>query len=205
MDFWSLNILVLQNRRSDFAHLGRDLAKLHRSFGTPYGWHRDNFLGGSIQMNSHQRSWTEFFRNNRLGYQFQLACNNGFGDRLGVLQDRVLNRVTTILDSHVPEPSLLHGDLWQGNFGFIEGGVPVIFDPAVYVGDRETDIAMTRLFGGFPISFYESYQREWPLPSGWEQRQVIYNLYHILNHLNLFGSGYLHQAESMCRQLLMDS
>ena len=195
--------LELQNRHSDFVRMGRDLAKLHRTPGTPYGWHQDNFLGGSIQINSHQSNWADFFKNNRLGYQLQLACDNGFGARLGVLQDRVLDRVTTILDSHKPEPSLLHGDLWQGNYGFIEGGIPVIFDPAVYVGDRETDLAMTRLFGGFPSSFYESYRREWPLPSGWEQRQVLYNLYHILNHLNLFGGSYLQQSESMCRQLLI--
>ena len=201
--FLVVEYLALQNHHSDFARMGRDLANLHRSLGTPYGWHQNNFLGGSIQINSHQSNWAEFFNNNRLGYQFQLACDNGFGARLGMLQDRVLDRVTSILDSHKPEPSLLHGDLWQGNYGFIEGGVPVIFDPAVYVGDRETDIAMTRLFGGFPSSFYESYRKEWPLPSGWEQRQVLYNLYHVLNHLNLFGGSYLQQSESMCRQLLI--
>ncbi len=202
--FLVVEYLALQNRDSDFVRLGHDLVKLHRSLGTPYGWHRDNFLGGSIQINSHHHNWTEFFKNNRLGYQFELACSNGFGTTLEALRDRILDRVTAVLDSHKPEPSLLHGDLWQGNYGFMEGGVPVIFDPAVYVGDRETDLAMTRLFGGFPKSFYESYQREWPLPSGWEQRQVIYNLYHILNHVNLFGGGYLRQAESMCRQLLND-
>lgn len=202
--FLVVEYLTLQNCHSNFVRLGSQLAKLHRPTRMPYGWHRDNFLCGSIQINSHHHEWTEFFKNNRLGYQFELACNNGFGTKLGVMQDRILDRVTAILDSHNPEPSLLHGDLWQGNCGFMEGGVPVIFDPAVYVGDRETDLAMTRLFGGFPKSFYDSYQREWPLPSGWEQRQVIYNLYHILNHVNLFGGGYLRQAESMCRKLLYE-
>ncbi|MDE0310343.1 MAG: fructosamine kinase family protein [Acidiferrobacterales bacterium] len=203
--FLIVEYLALNHSHPDFDRLGHDLARLHRlPADGSFGWHRKNYLGATVQINLRRQSWAAFFRDMRLDCQFERACNNGFSTSVGALRDQVLDRVTAILDSHKPEPSLLHGDLWRGNCGFIDGGVPVVFDPAVYVGDRETDLAMTRLFGGFPESFYESYHREWPLPSGWAQRQVIYNLYHILNHLNLFGSGYLQQALSMCRQLLAE-
>ena len=101
-------------------------------------------------------------------------------------------------------PSLLHGDLWGGNWAADESGRPVVFDPAVYFGDRETDIAMSELFGGFPESFYAAYRAAWPLSSGFETRKTLYNLYHVLNHLNLFGAGYLRQAERMIDQLLAE-
>ena len=202
LGFLVTEYINLRSRNSDFSRLASDLAKLHRTFGDSYGWHRDNYLGSSDQINSFSSDWTEFFRDNRLGYQFNLARESGVSNRLASMQDEVLDRVTIILDAHKVEPSLLHGDLWQGNCGFEEGGVPVIYDPAVYYGDREADIAMTRLFGGFPREFYDNYQREWPLPPGWQLRQTVYNLYHILNHFNLFGGSYLQHAESMCVQLL---
>jgi fructosamine-3-kinase len=101
-----------------------------------------------------------------------------------------------------PEPSLLHGDLWGGNWGVIADEQPVIFDPAVYYGDREADIAMTRLFGGFGAEFFTAYNEAWPLDSGFERRCDLYNLYHVLNHLNLFGGGYLRQVSDMLDRLL---
>src|SRR5690606_11728722 len=106
-----------------------------------------------------------------------------------------------ILGEHLPPPSLLHGDLWSGNWGATPRGRPYIFDPAVYYGDREADLAMTRLFGGFGPAFYESYERAWPLPHGWRHRVDLYNLYHLLNHYNLFGSGYLGQIDAALRRL----
>ena len=108
--------------------------------------------------------------------------------------------VRRLLEGHRPEASLLHGDLWSGNAGFTQDG-PVIFDPAVYYGDREADLAMTELFGGFPRSFYDAYDAEWPLPQGYEIRKEVYNLYHLLNHLNLFGAGYLAQVQATLRLL----
>ena len=201
----AVEFLDLQNSRPDYPRLAHDLARLHRTQGEAYGWHRNNYLGASEQANSFDSDWAQFFRDNRLGYQFQLARENGYGAKLATLESSVLDAVVTILNQHEPEPSIIHGDLWRGNCGFIADGVPVIFDPAVYFGDREADLAMMRLFGGFPESFYDAYQREWPLHSGWQLRQTVYNLYHILNHLNLFGRSYLQQAESMCKQLLAEA
>jgi fructosamine-3-kinase len=113
-----------------------------------------------------------------------------------------LASLDVFFSDHRPRPSLLHGDLWSGNAGVDRGGTPVIFDPAVYYGDRETDLAMTELFGGFPGQFYEAYVETWPLEPGYEVRKILYNLYHVLNHLNIFGSGYLHQARTMLNRLL---
>lgn len=104
----------------------------------------------------------------------------------------------------VPIASLLHGDLWSGNYAFDDDGQPVVFDPAVYYGDRETDLAMTELFGGFSADFYAAYQSAWPLDSGYRVRKQLYNLYHILNHLNLFGGHYLHRAEATMEGLLAE-
>jgi fructosamine-3-kinase len=109
-------------------------------------------------------------------------------------------KLDRMLEGHEPQPSLLHGDLWSGNVGFTAEG-PVVFDPAVYYGDREADLAMTELFGGFPREFYEAYNEVYPLSAGYEERKHLYNLYHLLNHLNLFGGGYLGQVKATLRRL----
>jgi fructosamine-3-kinase len=109
--------------------------------------------------------------------------------------------VAGFFENYEPAPSLLHGDLWAGNAASVDGA-PVIFDPAVHYGDRESDIAMTRLFGGFGESFYEAYNEAWPLDEGYRQREPLYQLYHVLNHLNLFGGAYLGRAESLIARLL---
>ena len=113
---------------------------------------------------------------------------------------RLQDSLEIFFHDYVPQPSLLHGDLWAGNYAAVDG-VPVIFDPAVYYGDRETDIAMTRLFGGFGEAFYDAYTRSWPLQPGHESRLELYQLYHVLNHLNLFGAGYLGRALELLRSL----
>ena len=147
-------------------------------------------------------SWPEFWQRERLAPQLALAARNGHGDAVGALGERVIEAVPTLLAGHEPAPSLLHGDLWSGNAGFLENGTPVVFDPAVYYGDAEVDLAMTELFAGFPESFYEGYREVRPIGEGYRLRRVLYNLYHVLNHLNLFGDGYLAQAERMMARLL---
>ena len=177
--------------RRDFAGLGRLLAGVHRRPAPRFGWHRDNYIGATPQANGWCDGWKEFWVERRLRPQIELARGNGF--------NLALPRIS-VLEGHGPQPSLLHGDLWGGNAGFTQNG-PVVFDPAVYYGDREADLAMTELFGGFPSEFYRAYDEAWPLDPGYERRKPMYNLYHLLNHLNLFGSGYLGQVESTLRLL----
>jgi protein-ribulosamine 3-kinase len=170
----------------DYAALGRMLAAMHRQTGPRFGWARDNYIGPSPQQNGWCDDWTEFWRTRRMQPQLELAKRNGFE-----LKEPSLD----LLSNHRPQPSLLHGDLWSGNAGFAADG-PVLYDPAVYYGDRETDLAMTELFGGFPREFYQAYNEVFPLAQGYGKRKHLYNLYHLLNHLNLFGGGYLGQVKA---------
>jgi fructosamine-3-kinase len=157
------------------------LANAHRRPGPRFGWSRDNYIGSTPQANAWCDDWAEFWRDRRLRPQLELAASKGFDVEMPSLH---------LLENHEPQPSLLHGDLWSGNAGFTAQG-PVVFDPAVYYGDREADLAMTELFGGFPREFYDAYRKEWPVDEGYARRKHLYNLYHLLNHLNLFGAGYL--------------
>jgi len=182
---------------------GRQLAALHRKTAPAFGWHRDNTIGATPQPNAWTPDWADFWREQRLGHQLRLAARRGHGGRLQTLGERLLTRFDALLD-HDPTPSLLHGDLWGGNIGYTTDGEPVIFDPAVYYGDREADLAMTELFGGFGGEFYAGYREAWPVDAGYAARKVLYNLYHVLNHLNLFGGGYGAQAEDMMARLLAE-
>ena len=159
------------------------LAEAHRNPGKRFGWSRDNYIGSTPQANGWCENWAGFWRERRLKPQLELAKRNGFDLRFD----------EDLLKNHSPQPALLHGDLWSGNAGFTTHG-PVVFDPAVYYGDREADLAMTELFGGFPRAFYEAYEETYPLDEGYRARKHLYNLYHLLNHLNLFGAGYLSQV-----------
>jgi fructosamine-3-kinase len=183
------------------ADLGRQLAATHRVTANRYGWHRDNWIGLTPQVNAWSISWVEFFREHRLGAQLRLARDNGFSGDLQTAGALLMKRLPVYFDTNDIPASLLHGDLWAGNRGTVNGR-PVVFDPAVYYGDRETDIAMTRLFGGFGGDFYRAYEAEWPLPEGHEARRDLYQLYHVLNHLNLFGSAYYAQALRLITKLL---
>ena len=184
--FLALEHLALR-RDGDYAALARMLAALHRTTGPRYGWHRDNYIGLTPQANGWCDDWPQFWRERRLRPQLELAGKNGFAFKSFPFED--------LLKGHHPQPALLHGDLWSGNAGFTAEG-PVLFDHAVYYGDRETDLAMTELFGGFPPEFYAAYDAAFPLEPGYEKRKPLYNLYHLLNHLNLFGGGYLAQVEA---------
>jgi fructosamine-3-kinase len=182
--------------------LGRQLARLHRHTARAFGWTRDNTIGSTPQHNNQSNDWIGFWRERRLGFQLELAASKGYGGRLQESGARLLERLDALLRQHSPPASLVHGDLWGGNAAYTERGEPVIFDPAVYYGDRETDLAMTELFGGFSPAFRRGYEEEWPLEAGYAQRRELYNLYHVLNHLNLFGGSYLGQAQGMIDRLL---
>jgi len=181
--------------------LGAGLAAMHRVTAREHGWYRDNTIGATPQINARSTGWCEFYREYRLRFQLDLAARQGYSGRLQELGGRLLEHLDELFDGHRPDASLLHGDLWCGNQGAC-GDQPVVFDPAVYYGDRETDIAMTRLFGGFSGRFYEAYVHAWPLPPGHEIRRDLYQLYHVLNHLNLFGRSYLGRAEALIRSAL---
>lgn len=184
------------------AELGRQLAAMHRATAPRFGWQRDNTIGSTPQPNEWNADWIDFWARRRLGFQLDLAARKGHGGRLRDKGERVLEGFAVLFDDYTPLPSLLHGDLWSGNYGFTRDGRPVIFDPATYYGDREADLAMTELFGGFGGEFYAAYEEDWPLDAGYGIRKTLYNLYHILNHVNLFGSGYASQAERMMDRLL---
>ncbi len=181
--------------------LGEHIAAMHACSAARFGWHRDNTIGLTPQCNQQCDDWAEFFREYRLRYQLQLAAKNGYQGTLQTRGEQLLQCLPKYFDSEAHKASLLHGDLWGGNWRCV-GGQPVVFDPAVYYGDRESDIAMTRLFGGFGRGFYEAYHAHWPRRDGHADRECLYQLYHVLNHLNLFGSSYLGRAVALIDQLL---
>ena len=200
---WLVLEYIDMNRGAQrFDLLGAQLAALHTVSAREFGWTRDNHIGSTPQINASSGDWVEFWRTRRLGFQFELARKNGhfFGNA-----ERLLESLDAFFSDYKPIPSLLHGDLWGGNAGFDASGTPVLFDPAVYYGDREADIAMTELFGGFPQRFYAAYNEISPLDQGYRTRKTLYNLYHVLNHLNLFGGSYLRQAASMTDALLAET
>lgn len=182
------------------AMLGRRLAQQHRHTAGRHGWRRDNAIGTTPQINDPDDDWVRFYRDRRLLVQLQLADSHGFGGELLREGARLAKRIDAFFEDYRPAPSLLHGDLWGGNWAAADGE-PVVFDPAVYYGDRETDLAMTRLFGGFGRDFYRAYETEWPLAPGYDRRLPLYQLYHVLNHLNIFGAGYHGRALSLVREL----
>ena len=179
--------------------LGRALAELHRITATRFGLERDNRIGATAQPNGRLDDWATFWRERRIGFQLRLAADHGVRFAAG---ERLLGRIDDLLDGHRPVPSLLHGDLWSGNAAADADGVPVLFDPAVWFGDRECDLAMAELFGGFDDRFDAAYREAWPLDAGYPRRRDLYQLYHVLNHVNLFGGGYVAQAERLIGRLL---
>lgn len=180
--------------------LGIKLAELHLVSGsTAFGLGRDNTIGTTAQPNPWTTNWIEFWRDTRIEYQLNLAIKNGANF---IYANQLLDAIPTILKGHSPKPSLVHGDLWGGNVGALVTGEVVIFDPAAYWGDREVDLAMTELFGGFGSTFYRGYESIYPIAPGFAKRKILYNLYHILNHYNLFGGSYAGQADRMMASLL---
>ena len=198
-----LEKLHLQSQGSQ-QQLGKQLAAMHRVTAPEYGWIRENTIGSTPQINTQSDSWIDFFRDRRLGYQLSLAAKNGCSRSLQKSGESLMEYISDFFDSYQPQASLLHGDLWGGNYAFMQTGEPVIFDPALYYGDRETDMAMTELFVGFSNTFRAAYENCWPLDSGYPIRKHLYNCYHVLNHFNLFGGGYALQAENLIHRLLSE-
>lgn len=185
--------------------LARQLACMHTHTKSQFGWHIDNVIGSTPQSNTPHGDWISFWREERLESQFRLASRNGIDGGLQNKGARLLDRLDQFFPGYTPIPSLLHGDLWAGNCGALGlGSGPVVYDPAVYYGDRETDLAMSELFGGFPARFYAAYREVYPLDPGYEVRKTLYNLYHILNHANLFCGSYAGQADRMLDRLLSE-
>jgi fructosamine-3-kinase len=189
---------------ADMVRLARQFAAMHRVTADRFGWHIDNTIGATPQPNTQSDNWIEFWREQRLGFQLETAARNGYGGELQRLGECLLSDMPALFVNHEPLPSMLHGDLWGGNYGALRDGTPVIFDPALYYGDREADLAMTTLFGGFGGRFYTAYNEAWPLDQGYEVRKTFYNIYHVINHLNMFGGGYHGQAISMIERVLSE-
>ena len=196
---------ALASVEATLAQLGARLAALHRVTAASFGWGHDNTIGATPQPNAPDDDWVRFFRRRRLGHQLDLATTRGLDPRIVDRGRELEQRCDGLFTGHRPVASLLHGDLWGGNWSVLATtGEPVLFDPAVYYGDREADIAMTRLFGGFGAAFYEAYEAAWPMSPGAAARGTLYNLYHVLNHYVLFGGSYAHQASSMIEALLAE-
>ena len=200
--------LVMENLQLDGhgsgADLGSGLAEMHHVTRLEFGWMQDNTIGSTPQVNTPSDDWVTFWREQRLQFQLDLAARHGHGGRLQSHGEKLLEEFPALFADYRPEAALLHGDLWSGNYSYTREGDPVVFDPAVYYGDREADLAMTELFGGFGGDFYAAYREAYPLDPGYAVRKTLYNLYHILNHLNLFGGGYHSQALGMIDSLLSE-
>ena len=190
--------------RADQRVLGEQLAAMHQITADQFGWEIDNTIGATHQPNDWTDNWLDFWSEQRLGFQLRLAEKNGYGGELQTLGEKLLLEMPKLFSGRAIKASMLHGDLWGGNVAGLQDGTPVIFDPALYYGDREADIAMTYVFGGFSPDFYASYQNAFPLDDGFAVRKTFYNIYHIINHLNLFGGGYHGQAIHMMEQVLSE-
>ena len=208
VNFIIIESIIPQTKAKLFwENFGRDFARLHKFTSKFFGFYEDNYIGSTPQLNIPSEietvSWVDFYFKKRLLYQYKLAEKNGFASeelRKGFFQLEI--KISSILKDCDAKPSLLHGDLWSGNFITDEIGNACLIDPAVYYGHREADLAMTKLFGGFDNRFYSAYDEEYPLVAGYEYRENIYKLYHVLNHLNLFVSGYYHQVLSLIKYYL---
>lgn len=203
-DYIQMEYIEQGNKKSYFfTEFGRSLARMHRYKADKYGFYEDNYIGDNIQINTENTSWLEFYFINRLLFQYKLAEENGYADK--VMREnfiRLENKLPGIIEGTEEGACLLHGDLWGGNYLCNKKGEAVLIDPAVYYGHREADLAMTKLFGGFTSDFYSAYNEEWELIEDYSYREKIYMLYHILNHLNLFGQGYYNQVISSMKYYL---
>lgn len=198
------HLSLTPNQVNNWYQLGQQLALFHQHTASEtngakeFGWQHDNFIGKTYQPNRWHKKWRVFFAEQRIAWQLQLLQEKSIS--LGNI-DYIGQICHDLLGQHKSVPCMVHGDLWQGNLGF-DSDIPTVFDPASYYGDREVDLAMTELFGSLPREFYRGYQDQYPLDQGYEERKLIYNFYHILNHANLFGGIYIDQAKAMLARIV---
>ena len=199
-----LPVTTPTQRTQFFEQFGKHFAQLHRHSATQFGFIENNYIGSTLQENLPQtNSWKDFFVEHRLEFQFRLAELNGYNDKEIIsLFTKLEKQIDRLIPNDGEPPTLLHGDLWNGNFLCVENNTPALIDPAVYYGHREADLAMTMLFGGFSEAFYASYHETYPLNDEWRRRCELYKLYHLFNHLNLFGEGYYSQIYDTIKSLL---
>lgn len=183
--------------------LAQALAAMHGCVRQQFGFHCDNTIGSTAQVNRRTRDWVDFWRQHRLGFQLALARRNGLPARLIDSGEQLAQELGHFFDSYRPRASLLHGDLWSGNQGADSAGNPVIYDPACYYGDHEADLAMMELFGNPGTRFFAAYREHFPIDAGYSSRRDLYNLYHLLNHANLFGGSYAAEAQRVIDALLL--
>lgn len=197
-----LEAIESQAPTGDFFELfARKLVALHRHGSRRFGFDGDNFLGQTFQPNPMTDDWVKFWSESRLGYQLKLAeANNYGGSELQRLGGDLLNRLDSLIGNSNEKPALIHGDLWSGNWLCDANNQPALIDPAAYFANREAEFGMTTLFGGLPEQFYEAYDEAWPMEQGWRERVSVYRLYHLLNHLNLFGRSYLADCLEILRR-----
>jgi len=198
--FIVLEFIEAGKRQKNFwQDFGSSLAALHKISSEFFGLNHDNYIGSLSQSNTQKNSWVEFFISERLEKQIAVAKNSGAINNSAIQQ---FNNLFRQLPEIIPEekPSLLHGDLWNGNFMLGTDGKAWLIDPAVYYGHRKTDLAMTKLFGGFSEEFYETYNETLPLQPGFSERVDIHNLYPLLVHVNLFGGGYLQEVKNILQR-----
>lgn len=197
-----MELIVPGEMKSNFWEIfAEGLASLHKKTNSQFGLEYNNFMGTLVQKNDFRPDWLTFFVENRLQDQVKLAFDKGLLDATLLANfDQLYKRLTNLLPEE--PPSLLHGDLWSGNFMVGERGEPVIMDPAIYFGHREMDIAMMHLFGGFDRKLFAAYHELYPLQRGWEKRIEIYNLYPLLVHVNLFGGGYLSRVKAVLKRVI---
>lgn len=190
--------------QGDDKQRGKDLALIHHQIqeNKQFGWFEDNYIGRTLQKNPWHDNWIDFYREARLLPQLELSAEKGASDVLIQSGKALANDLPKFFTHYKPEASLLHGDLWGGNSSFLTTGDAVFFDPASYYGDRETDLAMTELFGGFSQAFYDGYNEVFPIDEGYQMRKPLYQLYHQLNHFNLFGGHYQQQSLHTITSLL---
>lgn len=199
---WLLMEFIELTSQGDDYLRGQQLAQMHQVTSTQFGWQSDNFIGRTPQSNSFTDNWIEFYANQRLKPQLEIAQKNSASAQLLDSGYQLIEELDKFFINYTPLPSLLHGDLWGGNSAFTTSGLPIIYDPASYYGDRETDLAMTEMFGGFSRNFYQGYNSIYPLDSGYSSRKELYTLYHLLNHFNLFGGHYEQSSIRVIQQLL---
>lgn len=181
--------------------LGRGLAVLHHKTNKKYGFHHDNYCGATIQNNQWNTSWIDFFGQQRIMHLVHLIVEKrGLTNSEIKIYEKLVDKLPSIL-SHETKPSLIHGDLWSGNYMNSANG-PALIDPAAYYADREMELSIMTMFGGFSPRVWDAYQEMNPLPSGWKERNLLYQLYHVLNHYYLFGGSYLSQANYTARQFI---